>query len=232
MKLRARRPSAATVIACIALVVALSSSAWAAGIRIPNGSIRSKHIKNRDVRAADLAANSVNAAKMVNGAADAEIGLTRFNQAMAASDQTAAASEDAARIAAPTQALGTWGALTIYAKCFRRNNTVYAEAFISTSLDGAVFDADTDELQGDAAANQYLNIATAETSREIDVTQAGLNDTSFQGEGDTEFAAAAPDGTRIYGVLNSWAKNGTPNGGDGPYGTGHTCGFFGHAFKA
>jgi hypothetical protein len=57
------RPSPAMVVACIALIVALSGTGYAA-IRLPANSVRSKQIKNGQVKKGDLGKNSVDSSKV------------------------------------------------------------------------------------------------------------------------------------------------------------------------
>jgi hypothetical protein len=56
----------ANVLATLALFVALGGVSYAA-ITLPNNSVRSKHIKNGQVRQGDLGANAVTAPKVANG---------------------------------------------------------------------------------------------------------------------------------------------------------------------
>ena len=58
-----RKPSPALVVACIALFVSLSGAGYAA-FSLPRNSVESKHIVNGQVKAADIGANAVNAAKV------------------------------------------------------------------------------------------------------------------------------------------------------------------------
>ena len=71
-KLRSlRTPSPAMVVAMIALFVALSGSAWAVATigpgQIDTNAVRSRHIKNGQVKNADLADGAVNSAKVADG---------------------------------------------------------------------------------------------------------------------------------------------------------------------
>jgi hypothetical protein len=61
-----RRPSPATVIAVIALVVAMSGGAYAA-LRPAKNSVTSRSIRNGQVKTADLANGAVNSAKVADG---------------------------------------------------------------------------------------------------------------------------------------------------------------------
>jgi hypothetical protein len=56
----------ANVLATLALFIALGGSSYAA-LKLTNNSVRSKHIKNGQVRTADLGANAVTASKVQNG---------------------------------------------------------------------------------------------------------------------------------------------------------------------
>jgi hypothetical protein len=60
-----RTPSPAMLIALAALFVALGGSSYAA-ITLSNNSVRSKHIKNGEVKRADIAKNAVTSAKVAN----------------------------------------------------------------------------------------------------------------------------------------------------------------------
>lgn len=64
--LRLRKPSPATVIACIALFVALGGTSVAA-VTLAKNSVLSKHIKNGQVKTADLGASAVNSSKVGDG---------------------------------------------------------------------------------------------------------------------------------------------------------------------
>ena len=74
-----------------------------------------------------------------------------------------------------------------------------------------------------------LDTATAEPDRDVTEATALANDADVDGEGEaTGFSAAAPDGTSLQGELASAAKNGTLAGGDGIYGAGDSCLFWGN----
>ena len=61
-----RRPTPATVIAVIALVVAMAGGAYAT-LRAPKNSVVSRSIRNGQVKRADLGAGAVNGAKIADG---------------------------------------------------------------------------------------------------------------------------------------------------------------------
>lgn len=73
---RLSRPHPATVISLMALFVALGGTSVAA-VTLSKNSVLSKHIKNGQVRRADIASNAINSAKVANGsllAADFRLG--------------------------------------------------------------------------------------------------------------------------------------------------------------
>jgi hypothetical protein len=61
-----RRFSYANVVATLALFIALGGSSYAA-IKLAKNSVRSSHIKNAQVKRADLARNAVNSTKVADG---------------------------------------------------------------------------------------------------------------------------------------------------------------------
>jgi hypothetical protein len=65
-KLSKHRPSHATVVAYLALFVALGGSAYAA-VTLSKNSVKSKHIGKGQVKRSDLGANAVNSAKVADG---------------------------------------------------------------------------------------------------------------------------------------------------------------------
>jgi hypothetical protein len=71
-KRRAKRPSGAMIVAFTALLIALAGSAWAAGLA--KNSVKSKQIKDGQVKTVDLAGDAVDAAKISgNAVGSAEI---------------------------------------------------------------------------------------------------------------------------------------------------------------
>src|SRR5262249_12292532 len=64
---RMRRPSAATVIACVALFVALGSAAYG-GLKLPKNSVKTKNIKDNAVKESKIADGSVTTNKLGDAA--------------------------------------------------------------------------------------------------------------------------------------------------------------------
>ena len=135
------------------------------------------------------------------------------------------ASEAAARTAAPATKLFEKGQITISAKCFRDTvaDETFAEMYVATAADGAIFDG-SDELSGGNTAADFLNTDTPEVDRRLsEVFVIGADAEMDEGE----FNIVAPDGTHLLGQTTIAAKNGTLAGGDGVYGAGNVCLFGG-----
>jgi hypothetical protein len=140
---------------------------------------------------------------------------------------TAAATADAARLAAPKVVLFAKGPLSIYAKCFRDTTAgqTFAAVYAETSVPGTSFSSNTDTLDGGATTVEFLNPDTLETDREIRLAGAATSD--FDGD-DESFTAVAPDGTALRGGLFYGVQNVTGALGGGAYGAGSTCLWGGH----
>jgi hypothetical protein len=66
MRRHPRKPSPAMVVACLALFIALGGTSFAA-VALTRNSVLSKHIKNGQVKRADLGADAVNSSKVAAG---------------------------------------------------------------------------------------------------------------------------------------------------------------------
>ena len=133
------------------------------------------------------------------------------------------ADPNAARAAATEVPLFTRGPFAVYAKCFvdTTANTTLAEAYVRTTESGAIFDGQTDLLDGDPA---YLDTGTVETDRQVDTANSGTNSTSVDLDEDLS-SLVAPDGTIVQWHTQLASKHGAAPGGDGPFGAGNRCGF-------
>ena len=218
---------------------------------IRNGSLTGTDTRNDSLTGADLnestlgqvpSANTANSAATANransaGSVDAlkTIGSYKLVTSSASNADLATA-----RAAATEVPLLSFGAFTVYGKCFTdTDNTAtdqgtWAEAYIRTTQNGSVLDSNNDDLDGDPA---YLDTGTLEDDRELEDEDTsgqgpatdGLNTADTEAEDDGVFAAAAPDGTGITGQINLGVKNGNPTAGNGVYGPGNACLFWGHA---
>jgi hypothetical protein len=209
--------------------------------QIDGESIKGNRIKDAGVTDAKLADGAVTEAKIADGAVTAaKVGdgtlstKNLSNDFVISSDAgsfvklnaTDGANEAAARTAAPETTLMTKGNITISAKCFRDTggNETFAEMYVATSANGAVFNGATDSLSGGNAATDFLNTDTPITDRVLDDDSATGNDASFNEGEDT---ILGPDGTSLIGQTTVGAKNGTLAGGNGVYGEGNVCVFGG-----
>ena len=141
----------------------------------------------------------------------------------------------AAQTAAPETVLYTKGQLSITAKCFTNllGPQTYARVYIKTSADGAVLSSDQNNLEGGASIS-YLNSTTIEDNRYIAQSAASVAAGRFV-DGDPEyglFAALGVDSTALQGQVITGAKNGAPAGGNGPWGAGNSCVFYGSVFSS
>ena len=103
---------------------------------------------------------------------------------------------------------------------------VIAETHIKTTADGAIFSSRLDTRDG-GNGTTFLNVATPEDARQIDVRSALVNTADFQSADNSDFSAVAPDGTVFRGFVYQGAKQGTLTGGQGVYGPGDVCLFGG-----
>jgi hypothetical protein len=62
-----RRPSPALVIACLALLVALTGTSYATVLNVPKNSVGTPQLKRNAVKPAKLAPNAVRTAHVLNG---------------------------------------------------------------------------------------------------------------------------------------------------------------------
>ena len=190
------------------------------GNDLKDGAINTKQLKDDAVTSAKVEADSLNDSDL----SDYEV-LGDDKGALVKLTATDGASEAAARAAAPATELFKRGQLTITAKCFRDTtaDTVFAEIYIGTSADGAIFDG-SDELNGGPATTDFLNTDTGEDLRRLDNTSAVAASASLD-EG--EWTVVGADGTHLIGQTTVAAKNGDLAGGNGVYGAGNVCLFGG-----
>jgi hypothetical protein len=96
--------------------------------------------------------------------------------------------------------------------------------YVRTSADGAMMEG-TDDLPGTGNGTAFLNVATTETNRQMDIQTTGVANTASYNQ--LEGAITAADG-KGYNVLTAiGVKQGSPAGGNGPFGAGNVCLFNG-----
>lgn len=246
--------SFANVISLCALFVALGGGAYAISKnsvgtkqlknsavnskKIDNGTVKGKDVKKKSLKGRHVKDDSltgvqidestlsqVPSAETATTATNVE-GTELFGSGVVKSAATDGATEAAARAAAPEVPLGGKGALRFYGKCFTDTSAprTYAEIYIATTQDGAVFGSAEDTLEGGPAATDFLNTNTDEDDRQVESESAGTdNANGFR----SVYYAMAGDGTAVQGVASVEAKNGTLAGGDGLFGPGSACLFSG-----
>jgi hypothetical protein len=224
----------------IAVFLVLGGATAFATTQLGKNSVGTRQLKRNAVTAAKIKRNAVTSTKIKKGAVTgAKINLSSLGTVPSASTAAAlnglsrkglvvltptnGATEAAAREAAPETALFASGAFSLYAKCFSFATTVKAEVFIRTTVNGSVFDGETDSLDGGPA---FLNTGTPEIEREVEWESASTNSASILSAEDNVFVAMAPDGTAIQGIIPLTVRNGTLPEGNGVYGSG-SCVFAG-----
>lgn len=217
-----RRPSAALVVASLALVMATGGTSVAAKL-VDGGDIKNNSVTGKDIKNGSLTASDLRKGVIVHKA------LPRTRVVA-----TSGPSETDARAAAPDVVLYRKGAITIYAKCFTDLSvpTSYYEVYVKTSQNGAIFDSRDDSLEGGSAASDFLNTDTPLDDRLIEDSSAGANDASTDSADDSDFTIFAPDGTTIRGWVGAFVKNGNLPAGNGVYGQGNVCLFTGAIFAS
>ena len=234
------RPSATSIVALTALVVALAGTATAlpgtnkvdrddlrkgavSTRALKTSAVRPRTIADAAVTGPKIADGAVNGAKIENGSIGTEdlAGVAPGATTLSGLRKVAAtsgASFAEARNAATPQTLSSVGPFTLYSKCFTDTSVdvTFAYTYISTTESGSVFSGGADTRAGEP----FLEPDTAEVAREV-ATQSA-DDADADGSRD-RFDAAAPSGVLIQGQVTNYAKNGTLPGGDGIYGAGDVC---------
>jgi len=223
---------AALVVALLALVASLGGGSFAAALinsgDIKNNSITGKDIKKNSVKGSDIKNKSLTGTDVQDGslgAADLAAGTLDANFKTLRVAATSAAGTAVARAAAPEHVLFTQAPFTVYAKCFTDTATTstYAETFIRTSVNGAIFSSDSDDKDG-GATTDFLNTDTPEVERQVrEINTGGADDAELYGNSYSNFTAFAADGTALYADTVVGAKNGTLAGGNGLWGAGDAC---------
>jgi hypothetical protein len=191
------RVSSAHVIAGVALFVALGGAAMA----LQSNSVKSKHIKNGQVKFADLQ------------------GVKAWNKRVPVSAEST--STGTALDNADVVTLAKRGNITMFGKCVRNtaSDTVVGGTFARTGAPGAMYrtgaglaslfnPGEPAAMPGFAnAANNTINFADAEF--------------------DNVIILAANHRLALSAVVHVGAKNGSPAVGNGPFGAGDRCSFSG-----
>ncbi len=243
----------ANVMSTIAVFLLLGGGAAFAASKLGKNSVGTKQIKNNAVTAAKIKKGTITGAQIKSGSlSGTQVNASTLGTVPTAQTANAANSATTATTAsnlagytrkgmtrlvaaatgsykeglenAPQTAFFTSGPFTVYAQCFAWGTQTDAVFSIKTSLNGAIFDSDGGEASGDP---YYLDTNTEAEKRELLDESADTNEAVFEGSGDSEFDAMAPDGTTIKGDLQIGVKDGTLAAGNGIYGEGNACLFAG-----
>jgi hypothetical protein len=237
-----KRPRHATIVAYLALILAVGGGTFAVAAK-HSKQINGSKLKKRSVAGAKLKKNTVTgtevnenklgkvpSAKSADTAGSASTAdtakvaesLTKLSPRTSTKVNSSASgvSYEAGLAAASSVTLYEDSHFRVYGKCFVDESGPFIEGvlLIATKQDGAIFDAEDDELAGDP---EFLNIATPETEREIDDEGEGENEASIQESED--YAATAADGYSLTGDYQIAVKSGNLAGGNGLYGPGEVC---------
>jgi hypothetical protein len=203
---QARRPSAATVIACVALFAALSGGAIAAKSSIDskdieNNSITSKDVKKDSLKGSDVKKNSLKGS---------DINESKLGEVPSAANAANATNADglaglaAVRVAPFTltdgqeQQIYQRGAFSLTATCtINDGGDDFARILIATTVNDSSFDAEdtTEDLDTNTLADdrEFLVAEPLTTEPEMDSNSDG--------------SAFAPDGSEITGADLTAAVN-------------------------
>jgi len=202
--------------------------------KIKKNAVTAKKIKKNAITTTKIANNSVTGEK-VNEAtlgtvpsatvANSLSTMTALKLTKTFSSASGATAEAAAAAATPVM-LYEDSHFRIYGKCFVNSGgpEVVGVVYIATKQDGAIFDAPEDELSG-GPTEGYLNVSTAEESRELEAESSSANNASINEA--SEFGATAADSYSLIGENQIATKSGTLPAGDGLYGPGDVCLFSG-----
>jgi hypothetical protein len=240
---RIRRPGHATVIAYLALFLAIGGGTFAIakGGKINGSKLKKRSVAGKKLKKNTITGTEVNENKLgkVPSAANADH-ATNANVAASVSTMSPLATTklnssasnadfDTAQAAATAVTIYEDSQFRLYGKCFvwEGGARMYGVLFIETKANGAILKSGQDELLGDG--DGYLNVGTDEEFREIEYERAAEGEAEFAKE---TFGAVAANGYGLIGYYQIAVKNGALPGGDGPYGPGQVCLFNGYVIHS
>ncbi len=246
-----KRLTYANVMSSIAVFLVLGGATAFAAAQLGKNSVGSKQLKKNAVTAAKLKKNAVTGAKIKAGAVtgakinEGSLGTvpsaaTANSAAVAASlngyqhnsirmTPTAVGSYEDGVDNAPETTLFSSGPLSVTAKCFSYSGSLYGMFFIRTSEDGAAFWGEYSYTSG-SESKYLLNTSSPANQRTLFYQSTGSDYAYYEAE-ESEFAAAAANGTTVRGGLQIGIKKGTLKGGSqGVFGPGDACLMAGNMF--
>jgi hypothetical protein len=222
-------PSPATVIACLALFVAIGGVGYAAS-EIGKNDVTSKQIKNKSVLGKDFKPNTLGGKQVNEGKLGAVAGATSADTANSLAGTIRVwrrvpssafnADYDTARDAATKVVLGGSGPFTVYGKCFKidsANDYVTAAIYIESTQLGGLLSGYSGDTSGD------LGPATPEDDRELITDDAVAGNVSIYDYGN--FEALAADGTVLTANVGVYEKEASAPESGGILGAGDACMF-------
>lgn len=171
-KTRSFRPSPALIVACVALLMALTGSAIAAGVA--KNSVRSPQIANGTVRTVDLRDNSVNAAKI----APDQVGAEEIAENAVSSPEVAPDSLTA----------GDLGAASV------GSSEVTDQSLTANDL--GPDSVGTSEIAADSVGTSELQTSSVRSAELAAIVQVS-NSTAIGANGNASVTAACPAGTTV-----------------------------------
>jgi len=174
-KPRVRRPSAAMIVACLALFVALGGASYAA-VKLKPGSVKTKTIKNGAVKEAKIANGAVTEPKIANGAVSAAklaAGAIGAEKAVASGTATNSGSQG---LGANVCAL-----FNLSAPGVQPGDVVAITPTLDLSATpGAIADVDYDGTAVPAAGQLQVRVCNASTPYTVNVGQLKVDWVAFR----------------------------------------------------
>lgn len=201
--------SFSNLVACMALFIALSGTAYAAAknsvgsAQLKKNAVTEKKIKKSAVTSSKIKNNAITTTKIKNGAVTgAKLNLASLGKIPAASQADTASALAGQQNVFLKMSFGQEatvienGSISIVARCLQNdggNDRLLLHA--KTTVDGAILGAD-DDLSGGPLPADFLNIATPEGSREFETMGATTGETSVEQQIDSGLVLG-PDGKMI-----------------------------------
>jgi hypothetical protein len=191
-KTRSFRPSPALVISCVALLLALTGSAIAAGVA--KNSVRSAQIVDGTVRTLDLRDNAVNSAKV----ADETLTATDLGANSVASSEIAENAVSAPEVAPDSLTAGDLGPASVTSSEVA-DQSLTANDLGPDSVGSSEIAADSvgsTEVGADAVGSSELQSGSVRAAELAPIVQAS-NSTAIKGGDNASVTATCPAGTTV-----------------------------------
>jgi hypothetical protein len=204
-----KRPSPALIVAIIALVAALTGTAWAA---LGKNSVGSKQLKKNAVTTAKIKNNAVTTGKIKDNAVigskikDGSITGSKVNLATLGTVPNAASAGTAANLAGQqnffarlnvgqVQVIATNGAVSLVAACEQGGGNDVIRIYGQTTAPGSILAGD-DTLSGPGGSTEFLEPSTEPSKREFISLTDKTGDINVENDIDDGFILG-PEGKMI-----------------------------------